>query len=225
MKRVFEVAKELKISVSKLKTILTHLNIPFQSHMTKLTDEYVKQIRDYFFNKKDYAKIKLLILDVDGVLSDNKIIYDSAGNELKSFSPKDGLGIRLLSFTDITPAIITGRKSEMVERRAKDLGIEYIFQKVKNKLKTASSLLEELGLNWENVAYMGDDWNDYPVMQKVALKGCPADVCKDFKNKMDFVSQRNGGNGAVREFIEFILKEKGIYEKTLSAFFDYLAKH
>ncbi len=174
---------------------------------------------------KDIKKIKLIIFDVDGVLSDNKIMYDSQGNELKSFSPKDGLGIRLLSFTDITPAIITGRKSVMVERRAKDLGIRYIYQKVRNKLKVATKLVEELGLSWENVAYMGDDWNDYPVMKKVNLKACPNDACEDFKSKMDFVSRRVGGNGAVREFIEFILKEKGIYENTLSAFFDYLSSH
>ncbi len=175
--------------------------------------------------KKDLSKIKLIIFDVDGVLSDNKIIYDSNGNELKSFSPKDGLGIRLLSFTDIMPAIITGRKSIMVQRRAEDLGIEHIYQKVRNKLKIASRLLSEFDLDWENVAYMGDDWNDYPVIKNVALSGCPADVTDDFKNKIDFVSKYNGGNGAVREFIEFILKEKGIYEETLSAFFDFLNSH
>ncbi len=226
MKRLHELAKELKVSTKTIKNLLRAENIKFKTHMSFLSDEEIETIKRKFENRKVMIKnIKLLILDVDGVLSDNKIIYDSQGNELKSFSPKDGLGIRLLSFTDITPAIITGRKSIMVERRAADIGIEHIYQKVRNKLKVATELIEKLGLDWQNVAYMGDDWNDYPVMKKVLIKACPADACDDFKRKMDFVSKRNGGNGAVREFIEYILKEKGIYEETLSAFFDYLAKH
>ena len=219
MKKLYELAKELKVSVKVIRNILKEENV----NINFLSDDVIKVIKEKINKRKEnIKKIELLIMDVDGVLSDNKIIYDSQGNELKSFSPKDGLGIKLLIFAEITPAIITGRKSVMVEKRANDLGIKFIFQKVKNKLKVAQDLIDRLNLKWENIAYIGDDWNDYPVMQKVGLKASPKDVTEDFKIKMDFVSKYNGGDGAVREFIEFILKEKGIYEKTLSKFFDYL---
>ena len=227
MKKVYELAKELKIPVAVLIKHLHDVGIYVKSHMSLIDAKAIKIVKEkiepMLKQRKNLGEIKLLIMDVDGVLSDNKIMYDAHGNEIKSFSPKDGLGIRLLSFTDITPAIITGRKSVMVERRAADLGIEHIYQKVRHKLKVAEELIEKLGLNWENIAYIGDDWNDYPVMKKVRIKACPADACDDFKSKMDFVTSHNGGDGAVREFIEYLLKNKGIYEKTLESFFDYLA--
>ena len=227
MKKVHELAKELKMPVAVLIKHLSDAKIYVKSHMSSLDENAIRMVKEkikpILYSHKDLKEIKLLIMDVDGVLSDNKIMYDLHGNEIKSFSPKDGLGIRLLSFTDITPAIITGRKSVMVERRGSELGIEHIYQKVKNKLKVAEELLEKLGITWDNVAYIGDDWNDYPIMKKVKITACPADACSDFKSKTDFITSRNGGNGAVREFIEYILKNKGIYEETLESFFAYLA--
>lgn len=226
MKKVYELAKELKIPVAVLIKHFHDAGIYVKSHMSNLDEKTIasikEKIKSALHSKQDLKKIKLLIMDVDGVLSDNRIMYDTHGNEIKSFSPKDGLGIRLLSFTDITPAIITGRKSVMVERRAADLGIEHIYQKVRNKLKVAEELLVKLNLTWENVAYIGDDWNDYPVMQHVKIKACPADAFNDFKSKIDFVATHNGGDGAVREFIEYLLKNKGIYEETIAKFLDYL---
>ena len=169
-----------------------------------------------------FDKIKLLVLDCDGVLSDGQIIYDSNGVESKNFSVKDGLGIKLLSFTDIKVAVVTGRKSDILVQRCQDLGITILRQKIRNKEKVVGEILHELDLNWDNLAYMGDDWNDYPVMQKAQLSACPADSTDEFKKKMDFVSTCSGGKGAVRNYINFILKNKGIYEKTIEDFLAYL---
>ncbi|MCD4819960.1 MAG: HAD hydrolase family protein [Candidatus Cloacimonetes bacterium] len=166
--------------------------------------------------------IKLLILDCDGVFSDGKIMYDNHRVETKAFSAKDGLGIKILSFTDVKLAIITGRKSNILEQRCEDLGIKYLFQNIKNKVKVTKKLLAELGLDWENVAYLGDDWNDYPVIKKVGFSGTPNDAFDLFKEKVDFVCQRNGGEGVVREFIIHILTEQGIYEETVEKLVKYL---
>lgn len=170
----------------------------------------------------NFKKIKLLILDCDGVLTDGKIIYDENRVEMKNFNAKDGLGIKLLSFSDIKIAVITGRKSNILKQRCEDLKISLLFQNVRNKLKCAEELLEKLHLNWDEVAYMGDDWNDYPVMKKVGVKAVPNDAFEDFKKIADVITERNGGDGAVREFIIRILKEKGIYESSLEAFINYL---
>ena len=171
-----------------------------------------------------YEQIKLLVLDCDGVLSDGQIVYDSNGAEAKSFSARDGLGIKLLAFADIKVAVVNGRKSEMLTRRCQDLGIEILHQKVRNKLSVVTEIIKDLGLSWENVAYMGDDWNDYPVLEKVALSSCPNNVTEDFKRRLDFVASHNGGDGAIRDLITFILKEKGIYEEIIDTFLDYLRK-
>jgi 3-deoxy-D-manno-octulosonate 8-phosphate phosphatase (KDO 8-P phosphatase) len=171
---------------------------------------------------KDYNKIKLLILDNDGVLTDGRIIYDDNQLESKNFSAKDGLGIRLLQQTDIQLAIITGRTSKILEKRCQDLDIDLLFQKIRNKYKQTEKLLEELNLKWENVAYLGDDWNDYPVIKRCGISASPADAFPNFQNKVDVVLTRKGGKGAVREFIEFILKEQGIFDETLEKLTDYL---
>lgn len=163
----------------------------------------------------DFNKIKLLILDNDGVLTDGRIVYDDNQVESKNFSAKDGLGIRLLQQTDLKLAIITGRSSRILEKRCQDLTIEYLFQSVRNKLKKTEELLADFGLNWENVAYLGDDWNDYPVQKKCGISAVPADAFPALKEKVDVVLSRDGGKGAVREFIELILKEQGIFENAL----------
>jgi len=171
---------------------------------------------------KDFHKIKLIILDNDGVLTDGKIIYDENYIESKNFSAKDGLGIRLLQQTDIELAIITGRTSTILEKRCEDLDIKFLYQKIRNKLKKTEIILKELDLTWENVAYLGDDWNDYPVQKRCALSAAPADAFDTIKEKVDIVLQRKGGEGAVREFIELILKEKGIFENSVKKLTDYL---
>ncbi|MCK4312743.1 MAG: HAD hydrolase family protein [Candidatus Cloacimonetes bacterium] len=171
---------------------------------------------------KDYSQIKLLILDCDGVLTDGKVIYGNNEIELKSFSATDGLGIRLLEFSDIKVIIVTGRESEALIRRCKDLRIECLFQKTRNKFAKIQEILKELNLTWHNVAYMGDDWNDYPAIKKAYLSAVPNDANEDIKTKVDFIANFKGGEGAVREFIDFILKKQGKYEKAVADFIEHL---
>ena len=169
-----------------------------------------------------FEAIKLLILDCDGVLSDGQIVYDANGVEAKSFSARDGLGLKLLEFTDIQVAVVTGRKSDILIQRCKDLNITNIHQGVRNKLVKVTKILSAMNLTWENVAYMGDDWNDYPVLEKVALSSCPFNVAEDFKKRLDFVATHNGGDGAIRDLIEYILTKKGVYDKVIETYLDYL---
>ena len=163
----------------------------------------------------DFKKIKLLILDNDGVLTDGRIIYDDNQLEAKNFSAKDGLGIRLLQQTDIQVAVVTGRTSRILEKRCRDLNIDLLFQHVRNKYKKIEELLADLNLNWANVAYLGDDWNDYPAMKRCGISAVPADAFPDLMKTANVILTRKGGKGAVREFIEMILKEKGVFEETL----------
>lgn len=168
-----------------------------------------------------WEKIKLLAFDCDGVLTDGRIIYDSAGIESKNFSAQDGLGFMLLWDTDVQTAVITGRESNLLARRCKDLRIPHLFQKIPNKLKVAQSLLKELGLDFSNMLFMGDDWNDIPLMNRAAVSVCPANAPDSVKALCDVVTKANGGHGAVRECIEYVLLHKGIFEE---AVLKYLAR-
>ncbi len=170
----------------------------------------------------DYNKIKLVIFDCDGVFTDGRIIYENNGAESKNFCAKDGMGIKLLKFSGIKAAMITGRESNMVIRRCEDLKFDFVYQGVWNKLKIAKEIMNQLNYDWENVAYMGDDWNDYPVIKRAALSAAPADAFEDFKTKVDYVCERKGGRGAIREFAEYILKHQGRYQDVLEKFIEHL---
>ena len=167
---------------------------------------------------KDLSKIKLLVCDCDGVLTDGFIIYDSGGEELKHFSAHDGLGIKILNQTEIVTAVITGRHSKMLERRCEELKIKYLFQNAFNKKKVLDDLLIELNLNYENVAYIGDDWNDFMAMQACFLKIAPKNARANFKMTVDYITEHSGGDGAVRDAIEHILKNRGELESALEQF-------
>jgi len=151
--------------------------------------------------------IKLLVLDVDGTMTDGKITYTNLGDEIKSFDVKDGMAIA--SWTKKLNnhiAIITGRKSTIVERRAKELGIKHLYQGADNKDEILQNILDEENITWEEVAGIGDDLNDYKMLKKVGLSFCVADAVNDIKEISDVVCQSNGGHGAIREMIEYILK-------------------
>ena len=159
--------------------------------------------------------IKMLVLDVDGTLTDGKIYIGSDGEALKAFNVKDGLGISLmLPRLGITPVIITGRNSVIVERRAKELGITDLFQGVHNKEKLLEQVVKNKGLSLADVAYFGDDLNDLSSMKKVqhagGIVGCPADAVQVVAESADFVSSFNGGDGAARDFIEWLSKRSVI---------------
>lgn len=158
-------------------------------------------------------EIKLIVLDVDGTLTDGKIYYDSNGNEMKSFNVKDGMVIGQAIKNGIEVVIITGRKSAIIDRRAEELGIRYVCQGVHNKLECLEKVLCELNLEYRDSMYIGDDINDLNVMKKVSVSACPNDAAKEVKELSSFNSKYNGGEGAVREIIEEVLKVQGKWEK------------
>lgn len=157
-------------------------------------------------------KIKYIIMDVDGTLTDGKIYMGNEGEMFKAFNIKDGCGIHdLLIPSGIIPIIITGRSSTIVEKRCKELGIKELYQGISNKKNKLDDILNNTKLAYENIAYIGDDINDLSCMKVIkeagGIIGCPADAVKEVINISDFISSKNGGEGAVREFIEWILKK------------------
>lgn len=165
------------------------------------------------------AKIKLLLLDVDGVMTDGRITYDNAGGETKSFDVKDGHGLKLLQRAGIKIGIITGRQSTVVARRAEELGIELVYQGAKDKLVPFNEILKKLALSPEEVAYVGDDVVDLPVMRRVGFAATVADAVEEVKPFAALVTARKGGRGAVREICDFLLKNSGRWAAVTDRYF------
>ena len=148
---------------------------------------------------------KLFVMDVDGTLTDGKIYMSANGEIMKAFHVKDGYGIaNILKEKGIQTAIITGRKSEIVEQRAKELKIDYVYQGVHDKLSCLKKLVGEIGCSMKEVVYVGDDVNDLDCMAEVGLSCCPNDAHKRVKDSVGLVAQTKGGEGAVREIIDEI---------------------
>lgn len=161
------------------------------------------------------ARVRLLALDVDGVLTDGRLYYDGQGNETKAFSTRDGLGLRLLALQGIELALITARRSSIVERRAKELGIDRVYQGSMRKLDAFTDLLAETGLAPEQVCYAGDDWLDLPILQRAGLAVTPADGDPLVQRRVHWVTSRPGGHGAVREICDLILAARGLDQAAL----------
>ena len=157
---------------------------------------------------KDLSNIKLVILDVDGTLTDGGVYIDSNGVETKKFNIKDGAGIVLAEKVGVEFMILTGRKSYCVEHRANELKIKYVFQGIADKLSYLQLFLTQQGLSSNEVAYIGDDINDLECMRTVGFTACPADAVEEVRQQCDFVSRYNGGQGAVREVCDMIRKHK-----------------
>ena len=156
--------------------------------------------------KMKKSKIKLLIMDVDGTLTNGEITYSNSGEEFKTFNVKDGLGIKEIApKNNITCSIITGRTSKIVELRCKEIDIKYLYQNVNNKLECVKNLANQLNISLEEIAYIGDDINDLSAMSVCGLKGCPNDAIKEIKEIVNYKSNLNGGQGAVRDFINYIV--------------------
>jgi len=162
---------------------------------------------------KKAAKIKLLILDVDGVMTDNKLYYQDNGEEIKTFYTRDGHGMVMLQKSGIEIAIITGRKSKLVSKRMADLKVKHVHQGVPDKLPTFMSMAEDLSLNLEEVAYIGDDILDLPILKRVGLAVCPRDADKEVKPRVDLISEFNGGQGCVREICELLMKSQDLWQQ------------
>jgi 3-deoxy-D-manno-octulosonate 8-phosphate phosphatase (KDO 8-P phosphatase) len=163
-------------------------------------------------------KINTIFLDVDGTLTDGKVYLDNGKNEFKAFNVKDGLLVVQAIKLGYEVIIMTGRKSEVVARRAAELGIEEYYQGVRNKKAALEKLMEEKKITYGNLAYLGDDLNDLAVMKEARFTGCPADSASEIKEISDFVSKFNGGNGAVREILTHLLKAKGDYHQIIENF-------
>ena len=160
--------------------------------------------------------IELIVVDVDGTLTDGKIYYSSNGEEIKSFNIKDGLMIASWNkLLNKKSAIITGRTSPMVQRRAKELGFTYIEQGIKNKQEKLEEICEKEGIFLENVAVIGDDMNDYSMMKLVKKTFAPFDANSFIYEYVSNPLTKKGGEGAVAEMIEILLKEENLYEKFL----------
>jgi 3-deoxy-D-manno-octulosonate 8-phosphate phosphatase (KDO 8-P phosphatase) len=152
--------------------------------------------------------IKLLLLDVDGVMTDGGIYYSNSGEELKKFNIQDGYGLVKLQQTGVKVGIITGRISRIVARRVEELGITEVHQNLDNKLKIYESIKGKMNLSDAHVAYMGDDEFDLPVLECVGFSAAPADAVAAVRKRVHFVCTRNGGQGAVREVVDLILESR-----------------
>lgn len=157
-------------------------------------------------------KIKLLALDVDGVLTDGSLNLGNNGEIFKSFNAKDGLAISLALRNDLKIAIITGRKSNIIHKRAEELGITLLYEGIHDKAVALTGLMHNLNLTKEQVAYMGDDLNDLPAFSVAGMSFAPLDAAREVLERADIVADVAGGKGAVRNIIEQILKAKNLWD-------------
>jgi len=162
--------------------------------------------------------VSLLLLDVDGVLTDGGIIRDDAGQQIKRFHVRDGAGIVLWRRLQKEVAIITGKESDVVSHRAQELGIQHVYQNVGNKLEVYTELKEELGVADAAIAYIGDDLPDLPVMRRVGVPIAVADAVEEVRAAAKYVTKFPGGYGAVRDGIEFLCKEMGVWQQVLDRY-------
>lgn len=160
--------------------------------------------------------IKLIVLDVDGTLTDGRITLDNNGIESKSFNVKDGLAIAQAIKIGIDIIIVTGRNSEITNIRSKELGIKEVYQGIKDKITFVTPIILKKSITMEDVAYIGDDINDLAIMKNVAFPACPSDASIEVKKISKFVSSFAGGEGAVREIIEHILQAKGVWKNIIN---------
>lgn len=160
--------------------------------------------------------IEMLLLDVDGVMTDGRIIWDANGTETKFFNVKDGHGIKLIQRAGIQVGIITGRTSLVVDLRAKELGIDILYQGSLKKLESYNDIKARTGLDDSRIAYMGDDVIDVPVMRRVGFSAAPADALPDVRKIADYVSGCTGGMGAVRDLCDLLLKARGAWQELVA---------
>jgi 3-deoxy-D-manno-octulosonate 8-phosphate phosphatase (KDO 8-P phosphatase) len=150
---------------------------------------------------------KLIITDIDGVWTDGGMYYDQSGNEWKKFNTSDSAGILFCKKLNIKTAIITGEETEIVKRRAEKLKVDFLFQGVKDKLAVAIDLCQKLDIFLNEVAYIGDDINDLKLLKEVGFSSCPENAADYIKNKVHYITKKKGGEGAYREFVEYIVSQ------------------
>lgn len=161
----------------------------------------------------DWKKIKYLIIDVDGTMTDAGIYYDEHGNELKKFCTKDAAGFFAAKKTGIRIMVLTGRECAATTRRMTEMKVDYLVQNCKDKVTYLTQFMKDNGIRGEEMGYLGDDLNDLPSMKLCGFAGCPQDACIEVKERADYVSNVKGGCGAVRDIIEHMLRERGEWEQ------------
>lgn len=159
--------------------------------------------------------IKYIILDVDGTMTDGGIYYDGTGNEWKKFSVKDAAGIWAAQKYGIKVMVLTGRECKATERRMQELKVDFLFQNIKDKLGFLVKYAEENCIDFKQIAYIGDDLNDLPVMKIVGIVGCPSDACEEVKQIADYIGTLRGGNGAVRDVIMKMFQKAGLWNQLI----------
>ncbi len=160
--------------------------------------------------------IKLLVIDVDGTMTDAGLYYDEHGNELKKFCTKDAAGFFAAHKVGIEIMVLTGRECVATTRRMKEMKVEYLFQNIKNKADFLKNFMSKKGLKKQDVGYIGDDLNDVPPMSLVGFIGCPSDSCTEIKEIANYISNVKGGYGAVRDIVEHMLRESHQWENAIS---------
>ncbi len=168
----------------------------------------------------NYKAIKLIVLDVDGTLTDGSVYIGTEGEEFKKFNIKDGLAIHLLAENQMEFMILTGRKSESVAVRAKELKIQHVHQGISDKYGFLKQFMNEKQLYSENVAYIGDDLNDFKVMKLAGFTAAPQNAAKEILESVDYVAESIGGHGAVREILEYLMTERGEWGKMIEKVYD-----
>ena len=158
-------------------------------------------------------------MDVDGILTDGKIIYGSNGNDIKEFDVKDGLGVNLLYRAGIKIVILTARYSNVIKRRAKDMHIDAVYQNAFDKLKVYNKILKRFKFKDEEVCFIGDDLVDLPVLRRVGFSACTACSITDIKKEVDYITERTAGSGGVRELAELILKKQNKWQRVTEKYY------
>lgn len=171
-----------------------------------------------------FAGIKVLVMDVDGVLTDGGMIYGVGDEQVKVFNAQDGLGIRLAREAGLEVVIVTGNSATAIEHRANDLGLPEIFQGAKYKAKAIQEICRRSGVSPEQIGFIGDDLNDLPAFDAGCVCFAVANAVEEVKTRADYVTSKHGGHGAVREVIELILKAQGRWEEAVRAFLEILKR-
>lgn len=165
-------------------------------------------------------RIKYLVIDVDGTMTDAGIYYDEHGNELKKFCTKDAAGFFVARKAGIQIVVLTGRECEATRRRMSEMKVDFLYQNIKNKKKFLEEFMEHHKIKKNEIGYIGDDLNDYDPMSLVGFVACPADSCSEIIQIADYVSKKNGGYGAVRDVIEHILRTSGEWQDLITEVYE-----
>lgn len=163
-----------------------------------------------------YAKLKYLVIDVDGTMTDGGVYYDENGNELKKFNTRDAAGFFTAKISKIKILVLTGRECKATTKRMKELQVEFLEQKITDKVKYLEEFMEKNNIVKDEIGYIGDDLNDFNAMKMTGFVGCPNDACEEIMAISNYVSKKNGGDGAVRDIIAYLLMNRGQWEEAIA---------